>query len=188
MENNSFNRSETGLFFLMIIALGLASFSAGYYLGIRKGNRTQPNLLAKEKIEQVAPGPSVPKLEKEVKTIISEKTTDALSSKENKKTEQVQRDGKEYPFEIINKDNDIFVGKWCILVGSFESLNEAKDFAAGFIVRGYEPLIRESELKGVGILYKVSLGRFETIDSAKEFLNEESSLFEGSQYPIEKIE
>jgi len=77
---------------------------------------------------------------------------------------------------------DKFTGKYTIQLGSHRSLEEAEAFAQGFKVRGYNPIINEVELPNRGVWYRVSLGVFETITDAKDYVKKENSLFQGQDY------
>ncbi len=77
---------------------------------------------------------------------------------------------------------DQYSGKYTINLGSYRSLEEAEAFAEGFKVRGYNPIINEAELPNRGIWYRVSLGVFDTISDAKDFVKKEQSLFQGQEY------
>lgn len=77
---------------------------------------------------------------------------------------------------------DQFSGKYTIQLGSHRSLEEAEAFAEGFKVRGYNPIINEVELPNRGVWYRVSLGVFETITEAKDYVKKENSLFQGQDY------
>lgn len=77
---------------------------------------------------------------------------------------------------------DQYSGKYTINLGSYRSLEEAEAFAEGFKVRGYNPIINEAELPNRGVWFRVSLGVFETISEAKDFVKKEQSLFQGQEY------
>lgn len=77
---------------------------------------------------------------------------------------------------------DKFSGKYTIQLGSHRSLEEAEAFAEGFKVRGYNPIINEVDLPNRGIWYRVSLGVFETITEAKDYVKKEKTLFQGQDY------
>jgi septal ring-binding cell division protein DamX len=80
-----------------------------------------------------------------------------------------------------------YVGKFTIQLGSHPKLEDAKEFANGFSVRGYNPIINEVYLKGRGTWYRVSLGHFETIANAKSYIEKEKSLFQNQEYVISEI-
>ena len=86
------------------------------------------------------------------------------------------------PKPTSNNPKDQYSGKYTIQLGSHRSLDEAQAFAEGFKVRGYNPIINEAELPNRGIWYRVSLGVFETVSEAKEFVKKEQSLFQGQEY------
>lgn len=75
-------------------------------------------------------------------------------------------------------------GKHTIQLGSHQTLREAEKFADGFRIRGYNPIIHEVELKGRGTWYRVSLGVFDSISEAKEYILQEKSLFQNQDYVI----
>jgi septal ring-binding cell division protein DamX len=77
---------------------------------------------------------------------------------------------------------DQYSGKYTIQLGSHRSLDEAEAFAEGFKVRGYNPIINEVELPNRGVWYRVSLGVFETVTEAKDYVKKENSLFQGQDY------
>jgi cell division protein FtsN len=67
-------------------------------------------------------------------------------------------------------------------------LNEAKQFAEGFTVRGYNPIINEVKIDGKGTWYRVSLGLFNSVDEAKTYIKQEQSLFSGQEHVISEIQ
>ncbi len=86
------------------------------------------------------------------------------------------------------KSNDNYSGKYTIQLGSHRSLKEAEEFAAGFKYRGYVPIINEVDIPSRGVWYRVSLGVFDTIAQAKEFISKENSLFQGQDYVLVRFE
>ena len=83
---------------------------------------------------------------------------------------------------------DELAGKYTIQLGSYRSVKDAEKFADGFRVRGYNPIINESDLKGRGVWYRVSLGAFSTIAEAKDYIVSEESLFKGTDYVIGRFD
>ena len=75
-----------------------------------------------------------------------------------------------------------------IQLAAYRSKKEAEEFAQGFVVRGYTPLIREVEISGKGTWFRVVLGEFNTVDEAKEYINLEKSLFQGEDYIIRPLD
>lgn len=78
--------------------------------------------------------------------------------------------------------NDSYSGKYTIQLGSHRSLEEAEAFANGFKHRGYNPIINEVEIASRGTWYRVSLGVFDNISDAKDYVTKENSLFQGQDY------
>ncbi|MBY0515268.1 MAG: SPOR domain-containing protein [Bacteriovoracaceae bacterium] len=78
-------------------------------------------------------------------------------------------------------------GKYTIQLGSYNSMDEAKQFAEGFTVRGYNPIINEVIIAEKGTWYRVSLGLFETTAAAREYIKKEATLFQGQDYVISEI-
>jgi len=90
---------------------------------------------------------------------------------------------------LVSADKS-YIGKFTIQLGSFRTLNEAKNFSQGFLERGYRPIIREVEVRGQGVWYRVSLGVFETMNSASQYIQKEKSLFgsfKKDQYFVQEI-
>jgi cell division protein FtsN len=83
---------------------------------------------------------------------------------------------------------DQYTGKYTVVLGSFQSMEEAQGFAEGFKVRGYNPIINEVELPNKGIWYRVSLGVFENITAAKEYVKKEYSLFQGQEHYFNRFD
>lgn len=91
--------------------------------------------------------------------------------------------------EVVEElENKIYKGKWTIQLGSYQSVNDAKTFAEGFRARGYNPIINEVTLEGKGTWYRVGLGIFISVALAKEYIDQESTLFQGQEYTIVKLQ
>jgi cell division protein FtsN len=87
-----------------------------------------------------------------------------------------------------SKPSDKLTGKYTIQIGSYRAINDAEQFSDGYKVRGYDPIINEVELRNRGIWYRVSLGAFETILEAKDFIIKNKNLFAGGEYVIVQFE
>lgn len=83
--------------------------------------------------------------------------------------------------------NSSTLGKFTIQLGSYNTVEEAKQFAEGFTVRGYSPIINEVKIEGKGNWYRVSLGMFGSVDEAKAYIKAEQSLFSGQDHIITEI-
>jgi len=94
----------------------------------------------------------------------------------------------------INKDKAFltpdpsFIGKFTIQLGSYKTLNDAQQFAEGFLTKGYKPLINEVEIQGKGTWYRVSLGVFESSKAAKQYVDNEKILFGKQNFVISEIQ
>ncbi len=75
-------------------------------------------------------------------------------------------------------------GKFTIQLGSYQSMADAQSFADGFRVRGYKVIVNEVELNGRGIWFRVSLGIFDSVSEAKNYVLREKVLFKGQDYVI----
>ncbi|MBF0315520.1 MAG: SPOR domain-containing protein [Oligoflexia bacterium] len=75
-------------------------------------------------------------------------------------------------------------GKYTIQLGSYQQESDAIKFADGFRIRGYNPILSEVRIPDKGIWYRVSLGTFNSISEAKEYISKEESLFQGQDYVI----
>lgn len=88
--------------------------------------------------------------------------------------------------DIYNQERN-FKGKFTIQLYSNQSEDAAKDFADGFIVKGYDVIINEAVIPGKGTWYRVSIGAFDTLDAAKVYLAKEKTLFQGNNYIIQQF-
>ena len=77
--------------------------------------------------------------------------------------------------------------KYTIQLGSYRSRKDAETFAQGFIVRGYQTIIREVAIPSKGTWFRVSLGTFDSTDDAKKYIEQEESLFQGEDYIIRTL-
>ena len=117
-------------------------------------------------------------------------TNDVIDSMNESQVEEVEEKiGTDYSASSKKKfKRDEYSGKYTIQLGSHKSINDAEAFADGFRVRGYNPIINEVNLEGRGVWYRVSLGVFETVSSAKDYIVKEKSLFKGQDYVIAKFD
>jgi cell division protein FtsN len=99
------------------------------------------------------------------------------------------------PEEVLKREENIqeeaainYVGKWTIQLGSFPEFQEAQQFADGFRVLGYDPIIYEVSIPEKGNWYRVSMGSFDTVSEAKSYIEKENTLFKGQDYVILKFQ
>lgn len=88
--------------------------------------------------------------------------------------------------DVYNQNKD-FRGKFTIQLSSHNSEREAKDFADAFILQGYDMIINEAAVDGKGVMYRVSIGIFDSKDEALRYLEKEKSLFRDQDYFINKF-
>lgn len=148
-------------------------------------SNSQTNLMHEQLKEKISNELDENKAEKEEVTDI-----DGLSSNDQAgDTEEITP--KKDMLEQVNDKLpavDQYSGKYTIKVSSHISLKEAEEFANGFKIRGYNPIINEIQSRSTGTTFRVSLGVFDTISEAKEYVLKEKSLFEGQDYHFEQFE
>lgn len=83
---------------------------------------------------------------------------------------------------------DSLTGKYTIQLGSSQSLKEATDFAEGFKVLGFTPIVNEVQIPGRGNWFRVSIGIFDTLNDAKSYLVKNKSLFADRDYVLVQFE
>lgn len=118
-------------------------------------------------------------MEKHLQDKLKEKEMPAMDSNESENSADSD-------IEKVNKEE--LGGKYTIQVGSFRSLNEAEEFAKGFQMRGYSPIIEKADLNEKGVRFRVSLGAFDNVAEAREYISKERSLFLSQDYHIRPIE
>lgn len=110
------------------------------------------------------------------------------SAKPVQEAKVVEEPVKEEKKSSGNKQKDKLFGKHTIQIGSYRSLKEAEEFAGGYTPLGYNPIIYDINLGPKGIWYRVSIGAFETIAEAKDYVVKHKSLFDDADYRILKFE
>lgn len=190
-----FDKKEIFLVLIFMVILSITCFTLGIKLGkslsLSKAEITSADV---EKVEMKSD------LEEEVEKTLAEddnisdeeklqKLMDESKEKLSQELEQVFSEPvptSSTSSESVSTQTDA-IGKYTIQLGSYASMNEAQDFAEGFTVRGYSPIINEVIITGKGKWYRVSLGMFKTVEEAKVFIKKEDSLFQGQDYIITEI-
>ncbi len=209
-----FDRIEVIVIFLFMVVLAVTCFTLGVSIGKKYAIRTagitegdEREVILKSQQEEYVDDV----IEQNKNDVIEEKVETAPGGKNAQLTDKaINRLSEEFeeleksPEEVLGavKKEEVVVaepeieqkpaespliGKFTIQLGSYQNLEDAKSFADGFTIRGYNPLINEVEISGKGIWYRVSLGIFETVTSAKDYIKKESSLFQGQDYVITDI-
>jgi septal ring-binding cell division protein DamX len=197
-ENNKvivFEKKEIVLILIFVVVLIITSFTMGISLGKKLGLADAGVTEADEKTVTLKSGleEDVDKtVEEDSKLTDEEKLRKLMDEQQNLLKDNLEKVSSEEPAMSTNqsvepKSSNAMAGKFTIQLGSYPTLEEAKQFAEGFSVRGYSPIINETQLEGKGTWYRVSLGLFNTVDEAKTYIKGEQSLFSGQDYVITEI-
>ena len=200
MEENAkvfvFEKKEIFLIFVFVVIMSVTCFTLGVNLGkklaLEKSGVTEVDTktvemksTAEEDVEETLAQPQLSDEEK-LKQLMEE-------SKEKLNTELQQFGGEEKKVEATAPAQSEVstatkeTGKYTIQLGSYSTMEEAKQFAEGFTVRGYNPIINEVIIAGKGTWYRVSLGLFANVQEAKDYVKKEATLFQGQDYVISEI-
>lgn len=193
-ENNKviiFEKKEIILVLTFVVVLIITSFT----LGIRLGKKLAFNESG-IKAEDVKTVELKSNVEEDAETTLSqdaqltdeEKLKKLMDESKTRLTDELQKfSTEEKPTAQAPEQNSAMAGKFTIQLGSYETIDEAKQFAEGFTVRGYSPIINEVKIAGKGNWYRVSLGLFDSVDDAKAYIKQEQSLFAGQDHIISEI-
>jgi cell division protein FtsN len=195
-ENNKviiFEKKEIILLLVFVLVLIVTSFT----LGIRLGKKLTMNEVGikKEDIETVEMKSAAEEDADEIvvedsKLTDEQKLKKLMEESKSRLADELEKFSKEEiafaPTETAEPKNSM-AGKFTIQLGSYDAAQDAKQFAEGFTVRGYSPIINEVRIPGKGNWYRVSLGLFDTVDEAKVYIRGEQSLFAGQDHIITEI-
>jgi septal ring-binding cell division protein DamX len=199
-ENNRvivFEKKEIILVLIFVLVLLVTSFTLGIRFGKKLGADINPEVkqeVVKEDVNLLSPE------EEEANKALSESQATSDEEKLLKLTEQskeeLSKELSKFSEEKLEttpasdpslKTKSSMVGKFTIQLGSYNTADEAKQFAEGFTVRGYSPIINEVSIPDKGVWYRVSLGIFKTVEEAKAYIKTEQSLFQGQDFVITEI-
>jgi cell division protein FtsN len=192
-ENNKvivFERKEIVLILVFVLILIITSFTLGIRLG-KKISLSESGIKS-EDLKAVELKSAV---EEDAETIVSEdaKLTDEeklkklMDESKTRLSDELEKFSSEESATPVVEAKNSMAGKYTIQLGSYNSMEEAKQFAEGFTVRGYSPIINEVKIPGKGNWYRVSLGLFNTVEEAKTYIKNEQSLFAGQEHIITEI-
>lgn len=198
-ENNKvviFEKKELVLISLLILVLIVTSFTIGVKMGKRisldasgvtaEDKKTvELKSAVEEDAEKTLSTDSQLTDEEKLKKLMDESKTQLTEELEKFSSEEKKTDTSEAA-PVATPANPM-AGKYTIQLGSYNTVEEAKQFAEGFTVRGYNPLINEVTIAGKGTWYRVSLGVFDTVEAAKKYIRDEKSLFSGQDHVITEI-
>lgn len=206
-ENNKviiFEKKEIIIILIFVVVLIITSFTLGIRLGKKLATPSTAPLakeVPKDEGEAVFKSSDEEAVDKalsdDAKLSDEEKLKRLMDESKSRLNDQLEKFGT--PTEkasevkptqeakVEEPTQNKMAGKFTIQLGSYNSLDEAKQFAEGFTVRGYSPIINEVEIQGKGLWYRVSLGLFNTIEEAKAYVKQEQSLFAGQEHVISEI-
>lgn len=196
-ENNKviiFEKKEIILILIFVVVLIITSFTLGIRLGkklaLNESGIKEEDVKAVE-LKSTAEEDAEATISEDAKLTDEEKLKKLMDESKNRLTNELDKfstDDKA-PMSTEGADNKSpMSGKYTIQLGSYNTVDEAKQFAEGFTVRGYSPIINEVKIEGKGTWYRVSLGIFNSVDEAKAYIKQEQSLFAGQEHVISKID
>ena len=198
-ENNKvviFEKKEIIIVLTIVMVLIITSFT----LGIRLGRKLalSENGIKAEDVKEVELKSAVEEdaeatISEDSKLSDEEKLKKLMDESKDRLNDELQKfSSEETSAKVETKDAPIktesnMAGKFTIQLGSYSTIDEAKQFAEGFTVRGYNPIINEVQIEGKGNWYRVSLGIFDSVEEAKTYIKAEQSLFSGQDHIITEI-
>lgn len=197
-ENNKvivFEKKEIVLVLIFIVILIVTSFTLGIRLGKKLGLAESGVTPADQKTVELKSGAeedAEKTVEDDSKLTDEDKLRKLMEEQQNLLKDNLEKVTSEEPNQSTTSNQSAepkssMSGKYTIQLGSYPSADEARQFAEGFSVRGYNPIINETEIAGKGMWYRVSLGLFNTVEEAKTYVKNEQSLFAGQDYVITEI-
>lgn len=190
-----FEKKEVLLLFIFMILIALTSFLLGVKMG-KSYSLENAGITAADK-------KTIELKSTEEEVILNDQTKVAPTAEVSDEAKQKEQFDESYKklqdeFSKLNKNEssepksemakDSYVGKYTIQLGSNRSLADSEKFAEGFRARGYNPIINEVKIEGQGMWYRVSLGIFDSLQEAKDYIIKEKSLFQGQDYVIGRFE
>lgn len=196
-ENNKviiFEKKEIVLVLIFVLVLIITSFT----LGIRLGKKLSLNEAGVKEddvktveLKSVAEEDADASVSSESKLTDEEKLKKMMDESKSRLSDELEKFSKdEAPAGTdpnASTEASPMAGKFTIQLGSYNTVEEAKQFAEGFTVRGYSPIINEVKIPGKGNWYRVSLGLFQSVEEAKTYIKNEQSLFSGQDHIITEI-
>jgi septal ring-binding cell division protein DamX len=195
-ENNKviiFEKKEIIIVLIIVLVLIITSFTLGIRLGKKlalndAGIKTEDvkHVELKSAVEEDADKT----ISEDAKLTDDEKLKKLMDESKTRLTDELDKfstDSKPMTLSQESAPQSTMAGKFTIQLGSYNTVDEAKQFAEGFTVRGYSPIINEVKIEGKGTWYRVSLGVFNTVEEAKTYIKQEQSLFSGQEHVISEI-
>lgn len=192
-----FEKKEIFLIFVFVLIMSVTCFTLGVNLGkklaLEKSGVTPADVQALEmkSVEEefadqvmaedkLSDEEKIEQLKKEMKDKLDNELQ-SISQDETPATATNSTAASEAPAANPN------IGKFSIQLGSFNNMQDAKQFAEGFTARGYEAIIYETQLADKGTWYRVTIGLFETAGEARDYIKKEASLFQDQDHVVIEI-
>lgn len=199
-ENNKviiFEKKEIILVLIFVVVLIITSFTLGIRLG-KKLAFSESGIKEQDvktvELKSTAEEDAEATMSEESKLSDEEKLKKLMDESKTRLTDELDKfsidDKAAAPMSTApaaTSKKSSMSGKYTIQLGSYNSAEDAKQFAEGFTVRGYSPIINEVKIQGKGTWYRVSLGLFSNLEEAKAYIKQEQSLFAGQEHVISEI-
>ncbi len=195
-ENNKvviFEKKELVLISLLVLVLIATSFTIGVKMG-KRISLDAAGVTAEDKktveLKSAVEEDAEKTLSEDAQLTDEEKLRKLMEESKTKLSDELEKfssEEKTAPVANQTPAANPMAGKYTIQLGSYNTLEEAKQFAEGFTVRGYNPIINEVKIEGKGTWYRVSLGAFDTVEATKKYIRAEQSLFAGQDHVITEI-
>lgn len=196
-ENNKviiFEKKEIALILIFVVVLIITSFTLGIRLGkklsLKEVGIKDEDVQTVQKLKSVAEEDAEATVAEDSKLTDEEKLKKLMDESKTRLSDELEKfsseDQNSTPVDA-GAPRSSSTGKFTIQLGSYNTVEEAKQFAEGFTVRGYSPIINEVKIEGKGKWYRVSLGLFNSVDEAKTYIKNEQSLFSGQDHIITEI-
>jgi septal ring-binding cell division protein DamX len=200
-ENNKvivFEKKEIIIVLIFVMVLIITSFTLGIRLG-KKLSMTEAGVkdedvktvelksTDEEDVEKTVREDSLLTDEEKLKKLMDESKMRLSDELEKFSSEETVAKPAAKSEAVASSNKNSMIGKYTIQLGSYNTVEEAQQFAEGFTVRGYSPIINEVKIKDKGKWYRVSLGLFDSVEEAKNYIKSEQSLFSGQDHIISEI-
>jgi len=195
-ENNKviiFEKKEIIIILIFVVVLIITSFTLGIRLGKKlaldeSGIKTEDvkTVELKSTVEEDA-DKTISEDEKLTDDEKLKKLMDESKTRLSDELDKFSSEEKPAAATAGGAQQSTMAGKYTIQLGSYNTVDEAKQFAEGFTVRGYSPIVNEVKIEGKGTWYRVSLGLFNTVEEAKAYIKQEQSLFSGQEHVISEL-
>lgn len=194
-----FEKKEVFLIFIFMVLIALTSFMLGVKLGrsyaleeqgISPEDRETIDILSgrEEEVETVlgeGRERGSEEIQEEMHRELEERIAEELGETDSETRAQETPPSPE-PKAVPSSPSR--QGKYTVQLGSYRSRNEAQEFADGFKIKGHEPIIEQVEIQGRGQWFRVSLGVFDSVRNAREYIAKERELFMGQDHIIGRFE